>query len=208
MDYPLKISERIFLLGNHYLSTYLIMGDRSSILIDPGISSKAIQVVEQIKKLGLAPSGIEKLFITHAHADHVAGAPVLKKAMPGLIVTSSVETDRLLKRAKVREIFIKDDFDIAKGLKRLGQSGQDEDIRGSLGDLIDETIYPGQVLDLGGVALEIIDAPGHCLGGLAFWEPDEKVLFCSDYLGFFLPPDQVVPNFYVDYKDFMTTLDH
>jgi glyoxylase-like metal-dependent hydrolase (beta-lactamase superfamily II) len=87
----------------------------------------------------------------------------------------------------------------------LGQAGQNEDIRGSLSDLIGDTICPGQVLDIGGIVLEVIDAPGHCLGGLAFWEPGEKVLFCSDYLGFIVPPDQIVPNFYVSYDDFMDT---
>ena len=98
MDYPFRISEHIFLLGNHYFATYLITGERGSILIDPGVSFTANQVIDQIKTLGLAPSDIEKLFITHAHADHVGGAPVLKKAMPDLVVTSSVETDQLLKK--------------------------------------------------------------------------------------------------------------
>ena len=30
---------------------------------------------------------------------------------------------------------------------------------------------------------------------------------CSDYLGFLVPPDTFVPNFYVDFKDFMTTFE-
>ena len=55
--------------------------------------------------------------------------------------------------------------------------------------------------------MEIIDAPGHCLGGLALWEPREKMLFCSDYLGFCLPPEQFVSNFYVDYDDFLKTFE-
>ncbi len=207
MDYPLKLSERIFLLGNHYLSTYLIMGDRSSILIDPGISSTATQVIDQIKSLGIASSNIDKLILTHAHADHVAGAPVLKKAMPGLIVSSSAETVRLLKKEKVRDIFGKDDLDISSQLKSLGEVNKSENVSDNLNDLIDETICPGQVIDLAGITIEVIDAPGHCLGGLAFWETEEKVLFCSDYLGFLVPPDQFVPNFYANFMEYMTTFE-
>jgi glyoxylase-like metal-dependent hydrolase (beta-lactamase superfamily II) len=205
MEYPVKLSERIFLLGNHYLSTYLVRGDRSSILIEPGISFTANSIIDQVKTLGFATGEITRLILTHAHADHITGAPVLAQAIPNLSVCSSAETVRLLQKKKVRETFYNDDAEIADRLRAMGEAGVSVDIKGSLGGLIDETIFPGETFDLGGIVLRIIDAPGHCLGGLALWEPDKKILFCSDYLGFFVPPNLVVPNFYVGLDDFMAT---
>jgi len=207
MDYPQKLSEQIFILGNHYFSTYLIIGNRISALIEPGISSTANLVIDQIKSLGTDPSSILKLILTHAHADHVTGAPKLKNLMPWIVVSGSADTIRLLKKEKVKELFIREDQDISSRLKILHNADAPESLRDSLNNLVDETICPGQRIDLGGVSLEVINAPGHCIGGLAFWEPEKKALFCSDYLGFFLPFDRFVPNFYVEFQDYMTTFE-
>ncbi len=207
MDYPQKISESIYVLGNHYLPTYLIIGGKKSALIEPGISSTAFQIVDQIKSLDIDPSSIEMLILTHAHADHITGAPVLKKAMPWLIVLSSAETNQLLKKEKVKKIFLKDDLDISRQLKTLNIYNKYENVGNNLENLIDVTISSGDRIDLGDIFLEAIAAPGHCLGGLAFWEPEAKVLFCSDFFGFYLPPDKVVPNFYVDFRDYMTSFE-
>jgi glyoxylase-like metal-dependent hydrolase (beta-lactamase superfamily II) len=207
MGYPYPLSERIFLLGNPYLPCYLVTGDRFSVLIEPGVSSTARHLIEQIETLNIDPAGIGRLIITHAHADHLTGAAVLKKAIAGIIVSGSADAKRLLEREKVRNIFVQDDADIGLRLKKKGAGDEPEDVGGGLKDLISETLLPGQRIDLGGVALEVIDAPGHCVGGQAFWEPEEKVLFCSDYLGFFLPSGSVVPNFYVNLADYLATFD-
>jgi glyoxylase-like metal-dependent hydrolase (beta-lactamase superfamily II) len=207
MDYPQRLSGRIFILGNHYFSTYLIIGDRIGVLIEPGISSTANVVIDQIKSLGIDPSIILKLILTHAHADHVTGAPKLKNSMPWIVVSSSADTIRLLKKEKVKELFLREDQDISRQLKIMHNADAPENLRTSLNNLVDETICPEQQIDLGGVSLEVINAPGHCIGGLAFWEPAKKALFCSDYLGFFLPSDRFVPNFYVDFQDYMTTFE-
>lgn len=108
---------------------------------------------------------------------------------------------------KVKDIFIKEDQDISRRLKIRDKSEKPENLRASLNNLVDETISPAQRMDHGDVSIEVIDAPGHCLGGLAFWEPEKKVLFCSDYLGFFVPSDRFVPNFYVNFQDYMTTFE-
>jgi len=42
----------------------------------------AEKILRQIRSLGVDASRIRDLILTHAHADHITGAPVLKKAMP------------------------------------------------------------------------------------------------------------------------------
>ncbi|MDZ7696366.1 MAG: MBL fold metallo-hydrolase [Deltaproteobacteria bacterium] len=207
--YPKRLSDRITVLGNHYLQTYLVEGDGMTMLIEPGISATATQVVRQMRSAHIDPLTIDRLFLTHAHGDHITGGPILKRAMPQLVVTASPETTRLLKKKKVRQIFIRDDHDTGVRLKQLGATTESPapDLNESLNGLVEVHVAPGQIMDLGGLSVVVMDAPGHCIGGVALWVPEEKVLFCSDYLGFFLPPDQFVPNFYVDLEDYMATFD-
>lgn len=205
MYYPRQLSDHIAILGNHYLQTYLIRGDKRCILIEPGISTTAREVIDQMTSIHMEPSRIDLLCITHPHADHVTGAPVLKEMLPQLVVASSVEAQRLLKKNKVQDSFIQDDHDISVQLRHFNAIGDHEHDTIHWDGLVGEIIHPGESIDLGGISLKIIDAPGHCIGGLAFYLPQEKALFCSDYLGFFVKPDQFVPNFYVNLNDYMAT---
>ena len=184
------------------------MGRRSHTLVEPGVSSTAELIVDQIKLLGLEVSSISRLVLMHAHADHITGAPILKKMMPGLKVMAGSETQRLLAKEKIQRIFAREDREISNRLLKLEAIDKHAPVAAPLEGIVDEIINPGHVLRLDGLSLEVLDAPGHCLGGIALWEPEEGILFCSDYLGFFLPPDRFVPNFYVNLDDYMATFEY
>ncbi len=208
MYYPKKLTERVFLLGNHYISVYLVKGDRFCILIEAGLSSTAAQIIDQIEQLQIGSASIKKLFVTHAHADHVTGTSPLKQALPWVTVTAGEKTKELLSKEKIRKFFFLEDRYTSSRLVELGAISDRNLVEDPLFYEVEEVVRPGQILDLGGIQLEIIDAPGHCMGGLALWEPREKMLFCSDYLGFCLPPDQFVSNFYVDYDQYLKTFEN
>ena len=209
MTYPRKLTSDVMLLGNGYFSVYLVRRGDFYTLIECGISSVAEQVVRQIKSLSVDASKIQDLILTHAHADHITGAPVLKKAMPWINVKTTSETKAFLSKEKIQTLFIKDDLDIHSRLLELGAVDSGGGHRISLEHVVDGVIHPGQILELGGEPpIEVLDAPGHCKGGVALWQPENKILFCSDYLGFYVPPDRFVPNFYVNYDDFRETFEY
>lgn len=62
--------------GSSGNSTYISNGN-THILVDAGISCK--QLVEHIKQLGVDPTEINGVFITHEHIDHIKGAGVLSR---------------------------------------------------------------------------------------------------------------------------------
>jgi glyoxylase-like metal-dependent hydrolase (beta-lactamase superfamily II) len=207
LTYPRRLTEDVTILGNRYFSVYLVQRGDSYTLIECGISSIAEQVVRQIRSINIDASKIQDLILTHAHADHITGAPVLKKAMPWLNVKTTSQTKDLLSKEKIQALFLKDDRDIHNRLLELNAVNNARDARLSLKNVIDETIGPVQLLEGGVTTLEVLDAPGHCKGGIALWQPKSKVLFCSDYLGFYLPPDRFVTNFYVDYDAYLETFE-
>jgi glyoxylase-like metal-dependent hydrolase (beta-lactamase superfamily II) len=67
----------------------------------------------------------------------------------------------------------------------MDKSEKPDNVRASLNNLVDETFCPGQLMDLGGVSIAVLDAPGHCLGVLAFWEPEKRFCFVLIILAFF-----------------------
>lgn len=73
MNYPRRLTGRVTLLGNRYVSMYLIQGRTSYAMVETGILGTAVQIVDQDRSLNVDLSEIRTVLITHAHADHVTG---------------------------------------------------------------------------------------------------------------------------------------
>ncbi len=207
MTYPKQLTERVFLLGNHYLSVYLVRGDRFSVLVEAGLSITAPQIENQLRELEVDPSSLQYLILTHTHADHVMGAPLIKKAYPNIKIAGVSEAADLLSRKKIIDFFTGEDAYTSNRLLELKAVDADTPPQPPPPFAVEKIISPGVHLDPGGVILHILDAPGHCRGGIALWEPRDRVLFCSDYLGFRLRSGQFVSNFYVDYDAYGRTFE-
>ena len=66
--------------------------DSTKSLVDLGMS--AGYVAKSLKKIGIDPSEIQRVFITHTHSDHVAGLKVfLKKYHPVVYLTEKMEKE-------------------------------------------------------------------------------------------------------------------
>jgi len=207
LTYPKQLSDKVFLLGNHYASIYLVRGDRFSVLVEAGLSIMAPQVVAQLEGLDINPAYLKYLVLTHTHADHVMGAPLIKKSFPQIRITGVSEARDLLSRQKILDFFIREDAYTSKRLLDFKAVDPDTSQPTPLPFAFEKIVSPGDTLDLGGLSLHILDAPGHCRGGIALWEPRERMLFCSDSLGFHLPPGKFVSNFYVDYDAYRKTFE-
>ncbi len=80
---------------------YLIRSDRSSILIDAGLSNK--KITDFLKDAGVRPDMIDGVFITHEHTDHTKGLKVLTKRNPGWRIYASTGTAACLQEMIHRE---------------------------------------------------------------------------------------------------------
>ena len=130
-------------------------------LVDAGLGLAAKRVLDQLHKWGRQPSEVKRILVTHAHPDHVGGLPALAKATGAKAICSSTQKPCTEGIAPV----------LRKGYK----PGEP-----MAGTPVGRTVEDGEVIAevMGG--LQAIATPGHSLGQMAFWQPQQGVLICGD----------------------------
>lgn len=205
MNHPRKITEGVYLVGNHFFRSYLVRGEICA-LVEAGVTWSAPQVVKQLEELGMAPEELQYLIISHAHFDHVCGIPGLQKAFPHLRILASGAAARVLGKTKVVTGFFSEDVALAKNLRDKGQVMQAVSIpEPPVTITVDLVINEGDKLDLGkGVILHFKLLPGHSPCSMAAYLPLEQVLFAADCAGYPISEDTIFPMYFAGYKDYVT----
>ena len=143
-----------------FVNAYLVTEDDGLTLVDTLVPRSAKVVLRAAEQLG-AP--IVRIALTHAHGDHIGSLDELVAALPGVEVLISARDARLLHK----------DMSLDPG-------EPERKLRGS---------YPGaktrptRTLAAGGDtvgSLEVIAAPGHTPGHVAFFDRRDATLLCGD----------------------------
>lgn len=142
-----------------FVNSYLVREDDGFTLVDTMLPGSAKTILEAAADAG-AP--IVRIALTHAHGDHIGSVDALAGALPGVEVLISSRDARLLAK----------DFSIDPG-------EPDDKLRGS---------YPGAKTRPTGTfgagdrvgSLEVIAAPGHTPGHVAFFDHRDGTLLCGD----------------------------
>lgn len=61
-------------------TAYLLKGQKGCILVDAGCKGKEQMFFDYLRKLGISPSEIKLIIVTHVHYDHVGGLALIKKS--------------------------------------------------------------------------------------------------------------------------------
>jgi glyoxylase-like metal-dependent hydrolase (beta-lactamase superfamily II) len=171
------ITESILLLGREESNVYLLKGTENTI-VGGGMITIVPDILEQLAAFGIEESKITRLLILHTHFDHCGIAPFFAKRWPQLKVVASTRGKELLANPKVvQSISFLNKALIAEG--SMDEKAKELDLTFD-GVEVDETVEGGDVVNWGGVELEIIDAQGHSSDSIAAYMPLEKALFASD----------------------------
>jgi hydroxyacylglutathione hydrolase len=163
----MKIADRIhivasgssgFSLTDDYdCHVYLIDGGDEYALIDAGGGRDIDGLVAQIAGDGLDPRRLRHLWLTHAHADHAAGAAGLRERFDLRVVASP---------AAARYVRAGDEEAISLVAARAaGVYPADFPFRACP---VDAEVGEGDSLRVGDLTLEVIETPGHASGHLTF----------------------------------------
>ncbi len=204
--YPVRWTKHVWLLGIPEFPSFLIAGENACALIEAGASVLAPQILKDFDSLGLC-APLKFLFAAHAHADHVSGLIMLKTLYPELILAGAKETSRILKKEKIIQNFGREDLMYTK---YLADEGFAEDVGLALpaGPVsMDREYDEGEVVDLGNVRIQMIDAPGHAPGSTAFRIQPDNAILISDSAGYAGSAEDILPLFFHDYKNAISSLE-
>jgi len=174
---PLKVTDDIYLVGSSDMtdprdcSVYLLnVGEL--ILIDTGAGVNAGQIVRNIERLGLDPSNLATIVLTHCHIDHVGGASYFKERYGATIVMHDLDADAVERGDSVRT---------GASWYNLHLSPLKVDVRLTGAE---ETLSADRKYNL-----VCLHTPGHTPGSLSVYidRGGERVLFGQDIHGPFLP---------------------
>lgn len=126
-------------------------------LVDPG--GDLPKLLEAIDKLGCE---LEKIFLTHAHMDHCAGAGVLREQCK--VPIEGPQKEDIFWLEKLPEWCKMAGFPIAEAFEP------------------DRWLEDGDTIQFGNVSLEVRHCPGHTPGHVVFYHQDTQLAFVGDVL--------------------------
>jgi glyoxylase-like metal-dependent hydrolase (beta-lactamase superfamily II) len=141
------------------VNAYLVREDDGLTLVDTTMGGASKAILQAAEALG-AP--IRRIALTHAHADHVGSVDALAATLPDVEVLISSRDERLL-----------------RGDKSLDADEPQDKVRGGfikVGTLPARTFEPGERVG----SLEVVAAPGHTPGHVAFLDTRDRTLYCGD----------------------------
>lgn len=141
------------------VNCYLVREEDGLTVVDTMISGSGKDIVEAARQQG---GEIKRIALTHAHGDHVGSVDELAERLPGVEILISTRDARFV-----------------RGDKSLDPSEQQGKAGGSYKQLKTEltrTLEPGERIG----SLEVIAAPGHTPGQVAFLDTRDGTLIAGD----------------------------
>lgn len=159
-------------------SAYLIYTDETAVLYDSGFAFTGYRLAEKIKE-ALGARGLDYIFLTHSHYDHVLGSVYVTEYYPEAKVVAGIHTCDVFKRAgaiaKMKEL----DNAHAKhyGINEYEFKGNNLKV--------DIVVKEGDVIKAGDLEFEVLEFPGHTKCSIGFYERNAKLLLSSETLGIY-----------------------
>ncbi|MGO8683953.1 MAG: MBL fold metallo-hydrolase [Thermoleophilia bacterium] len=172
---PQLIVDGVYRLGLSGVAAYVIETPQGTVLVDTGMPGSAKRILAGLALLGMVPSDVVAIVVTHCHVDHTGGLAELRLATQASVWMSTI--DAQLVRAGVAGRALEPGPTRASQLiaatanLRRAQRGR--------AVAVDYEVDDGDELPFGG--LRVIATPGHTRGHISLLLPRSGgVLFAGD----------------------------
>lgn len=201
----IRLTENVWQLGNRHFNVFVV-GQTEGAIVECAVTGAVHSLSQQWSQWpGLPP--IRYLLVSHAHFDHVCGIPALRAMFPQAVVCASAEAKRVLGKAKIVDDFLAQDEKMSGVLAAEGIVPEGLVIPKVQTITVDQIINEGEQICLkDSVSMQVINAPGHSPCNVAYYLPQDKVMFLSDAGGFQISDASIFPIFFQDYNLYIETL--
>lgn len=181
---------------------YLIRGQGESMLIDTGnwtLPEYANGMGDfLVKLLDKEKNDLKYILITHFHYDHTGNAKMLKERYGAMVVCHPADKPIIedpmivtrpenLTRFGVTPEAVLRDFNLKAG-ESLGLSDPGViDTYWNFPVEVDVEVNDGDILEFGGLKVEVVHLPGHCPGHIGVYNPHTGTLYSGDVLHYPTP---------------------
>jgi glyoxylase-like metal-dependent hydrolase (beta-lactamase superfamily II) len=174
-----------------------ILADDPVTVVDPGMLwADSTQLLEAaLASTGNAVDDVDQVLITHGHPDHFGAAGWLADAADAAVVCGRAEVPKLASiGSRLSMVDIVDRLGIPetmrdtfrafyKGVQQLSHPIDQRRLR-----LLDD----GDTLRAGGRSWQVHVTPGHAVGHVSLYDPNERVLLSGDHLLACITPNPVL----------------
>lgn len=179
------LGEGVYQLATDYpevcnapLWTYLIVDDDHFALIDPGVrSTPGATLISAVQGLGLSLDGAQTLLATHGHPDHSGGLTEWKAAAPGARIAAPLADAPWVESFEKQWVQFWDDY---PGTLDLSDERADYEALCVPEPRVDDLLRDGDVVEVGGRRLRVVETRGHTWGHCAYFEEATGFLFTGD----------------------------
>ncbi len=180
-----KVTDRTYMIdtlgvGNpNTIAVYVVKGGTKTAVIDCGHASSYGNVLEGLRELGIAPSEVDYLIPTHVHLDHAGAAGhLLRRMRRAKVIAHERAVPHLIDPTRLIEGATK-----VFGEELIHAYGKPIPIEKERTVAVGEESH----LELGGVSLTTIHAPGHAPHQISILAEEEHLLFSADAVGSVFP---------------------
>ena len=158
----MKLTKKLYFFSEKGMmdcNSYVIK-DRSSLLIDPGLTQFLPALIEEMRRDGIDPKDIDIIANTHLHGDHCWANDAFKQLSGAEILLHPLQ-------------------------KQFGQAAavQTSQFFGvSAVEFSEDRLMDNDRLNLGETEIELIPSPGHSPDSICYYLADDKVLICGDVI--------------------------
>ena len=139
----------------------ILIKDEKTILVDTGFGSDIARTEQLIRQYEVEPSELDLIINTHYHSDHVGGNHYFQKIYGTSIAAHKWEADLI----------------------------NYKDPEACSAEWLDQPVEPYRVnkilldqdkINTGSSTFEVLHTPGHTLGHISLYEPEQQLLICGD----------------------------
>ena len=171
---------------------FLLETEEGCALIDSGFAFCAERMAAKIRER-LCGRPLRYVLLTHSHYDHASGSVFVRDEWPDVQIVGSAYAEKIFAKSSAQAVMREMNDNAARLAGAYLYDDRIDRLR------LDRTVSEGDVLSLGSMKLETVEAPGHTKCCIAFWCEKEKLLISCETLGVDAGGGLVVPCYLVGY---------